>query len=67
MKWVSAMSEQPNLEEAIEECAENIILKHGDAAPDLAVTFVSPHHEAGYEKVSGLLKRLLWPAKVFGC
>lgn len=67
MKWVSAMSEQPNLEKAIEECAEKVLSKHGDAAPDLAVTFVSPHHEAGYEKVSGLVKRLLRSAKVFGC
>ena len=67
MKWVSAVSEQTNLEEAIEECAASVLSKLGGTAPDLAVTFVSPHHEANYEKVSSLVKQRLESAKVFGC
>ena len=67
MKWASAVSQQVDLEQAIEECAASILSELEDAAPDLAVVFVSPHHEAEYEKVSPLMRQLLGSAKVFGC
>ena len=67
MKWASAVSEKAILEEAIEECAESVLAKLDGVAPDLAVTFVSPHYESDYDNVSGLVKQRLEPAKVFGC
>ena len=67
MKWASAVSEQANLEEAIEECAAGVLSKLGGTAPDLAVTFVSSHYEADYDNVSGLVKQRLQSANVFGC
>jgi small ligand-binding sensory domain FIST len=67
MKWASAVSEQANLEEAIEECAASVLSKLGGTAPDLAATFVSPHYEVDYDNVSGLVKQRLGSAIVFGC
>ena len=67
MKWASAVSEQANLEEAIQECAESVLSQLGGTAPDLAATFVSPHYEADYDNVSGLVKQKMESAIVFGC
>ena len=67
MKWASAVSELDDLEQAIGECVDGLLSRMDDAAPDLAVVFVSPSHEAGYEQVNGLIKRRLPAAKVFGC
>ena len=67
MKWVSAVSEQANLEEAIEECAASVLSKLGGTEPDLAAIFVSSHYGADYDNVSGLVKQRLESAKVFGC
>ena len=67
MKWASAVSELVDLEQAVGECAAGLLSRLDDAAPDLAVVFVSPHHEAGYENVSRLVKQHLPSAKVFGC
>ncbi len=49
MKWASAVSEHANLEQAIDECATGLLSRMDSVAPDLAVVFVSPHHEADYE------------------
>ena len=66
MKWASAISEQPTLENAIAECAACIKSQLGES-PDLAVTFVSPHYEAEYEQVVELINKELGAAHVFGC
>ena len=67
MKWASAVSEQADLEHAIEECAAGILSQLDGGNPDLAVVFVSPHHEANYEKVTRLVGQRLGSAKIFGC
>ncbi len=67
MKWASAVSELDDLEQAIGECVGGLLSRMDDAAPDLAVVFVSPSHEAGYEQVTEVVKRRLPSAKVFGC
>jgi len=67
MKWASTVSEQPRLEQAIEECAAGVLFRLGSATPDLAVTFVSSHHEADYDNVARLVGQRLEPARVFGC
>ena len=67
MKWASAVSEQAHLEQAIEECASDVLSKMGDAIPDLAVAFVSAHHESDFDNVARLIGQRLDSAKVFGC
>ena len=67
MKWASAVSEQAHLEKAIEECARDAQSKLGDALPDLAVAFVSTHHESDFENVARIMRKNLPSAKTFGC
>jgi small ligand-binding sensory domain FIST len=67
MKWASAVSEQAQLEQAIEECASSVLTKLGDATPNLAVAFVSSHHESNFPDVARLIGERLGSAKVFGC
>ena len=67
MKWASAISEQSGLEDAIGECIAGIQGQLGDEKPNLAVIFVSPHHQAGYDDIVSLVKQKLPLARVFGC
>ena len=67
MRWASAISERPNLQEAIDECAASVRASLGDATPDLAVTFVSPHYASDYDRVASLVGRKLDSATAFGC
>ncbi len=67
MKWASAVSEQANLRKAVEECARSVESKLGDAVPDLAVAFVSSHHESDFDDVAGIMSKNLPTARTFGC
>ena len=67
MKWASSVSELPDLEQAIDECTNGLLKSLGDAQPDLAVVFVSPHYESEYDKVVQLIAKGLGPVKIFGC
>ena len=67
MKWASAISEQNILESAIQECAVAIKEQMAGDAPDLAVVFVSPHHESDYEMVIPLVLGEFPSARLFGC
>ena len=67
MKWASAISELTDLGQAVEECVVDLKSQLGDESPHLAVAFVSPHHEAGYESVVPLVRERLPSARVFGC
>ena len=66
MKWASAISELPDLDGALGQCAEAIRRQLG-AAPQLAVAFVSPHYQPGYGRVGPLLRELLGGGHIFGC
>ena len=66
MKWASAISELPELDGALAQCAAAIRQQLG-AAPQLAVAFVSPHYQPGYERVGPLLRELLGGGHIFGC
>ncbi len=66
MKWVSAISEQSNLDRALAECAD-AIRGQLEEWPQLAVAFVSPHYQADYARVGPLLSELLGAAHTFGC
>ena len=67
MKWTSALSEQPVLEDAIAECGVAIKSSVGDADLDLAVAFISPHYEDSYDRVADLMAESLGAKHVFGC
>lgn len=66
MKWASALSEKPTVEEAIRECASKI---HAalDEPSDLCVVFLSQHYQADYDDAPKLLDRLLKPKHLIGC
>ena len=67
MKWTSALSENPVIEDAIAECGLNIKNSVGDEALDLAVAFVSPHYEQSYDQVADLIASTLGAKHVLGC
>jgi small ligand-binding sensory domain FIST len=67
MKWTSAISEKPELEDAIAECAVNIKNSIQDEPLDLVVVFVSPHYEEAYDRVAPLLQLALGAKHVIGC
>ena len=67
MKWTSALSEQPVLEDAIAECGVAINNSIQDETLDLAVAFISPHYEESYERVADLMAQTLGAKHVFGC
>jgi len=67
MKWTSAVSEQPDLNDAIAECAVAIMTAVGDEALDLAIAFISPHYEDTYERVADLMAEHLGAKQIFGC
>ena len=66
MQWASAISEQPELDGALAECAASIRRQLG-AAPQLAVAFVSPHYQPGYGRIGPRLSELLAAEHTFGC
>ena len=67
MKWASSISEQPSLEDALKECISGIKDQLQDDVPHLAVTFVSPHHQAEYDRVAELVRQELDSVVVLGC
>ena len=67
MKWTSAISEQPALDDAIAECAAAIKSSVSNETLDLAITFISPHYEDSYDRVAELMAENLSARHVFGC
>jgi small ligand-binding sensory domain FIST len=67
MKWTSALSEQTILEDAIAECGVAIKNSVEGADIDLAVVFISPHHEDSYDRVADMMAESLGAKHVFGC
>ena len=66
MKWASAISELPELDGALAQCADAIRRQLGEP-PQLAVAFVSPHYQPDYERVGPRLRELLDAGHIFGC
>ena len=67
MKWASAVSERPDLEEAMAEAAAEVRTELGDSRPDLAAVFVSPHHAQGYARIGAMVWEALKPRVLLGC
>ena len=55
------------MEQALEECTTAIQEQLGNDTPNLAVTFVSPHYQSGYDRVVELVRQQLGPTTVLGC
>jgi small ligand-binding sensory domain FIST len=67
MKWSSAVSSAPRLDEAIAETASRVRRELGDVPPDLALVFVSSHHAGVYDAVPELVRAALEPQTLIGC
>lgn len=59
MKWASAISEQPEIESAIDECAGSLRNQLGESRADLAVIFASSHYSRNYDAIPGLMRQAL--------
>ena len=62
MKWSSAVSQEPSLEDAVAECAEEV---YSDA--DFTIVFVSAHHAAEQDRLPELLRSRLGSPPTIGC
>ena len=67
MKWVSAISEEPSLDKAVEECAAHVAEELAPNAPDLLVAFVSSQHVDSYEEVPELVANAIEAKYLIGC
>jgi small ligand-binding sensory domain FIST len=67
MRWSSAVSSAPRVDEAIAETVSRVRRELGDVAPDLAVVFASPHHAPAYDAVPELVRAALEPRVLVGC
>ena len=67
MKWVSALSKQPDIDAAVQEASEEIIRQLGNDQADLTVIFVAPQYKDFYDKIPDLLNQYLKPGTLFGC
>jgi small ligand-binding sensory domain FIST len=67
MQWSSSASRAPRLETAIDEVAAAVRSELRGATPDLAVVFVSPHHQADWVRVPALLSQALGAKTLIGC
>jgi small ligand-binding sensory domain FIST len=75
MKWASALSgndflggrNQGNVRESLRECVEKIQFQLEGESPDLLIAFFSPHFQAEYEALPGLLAKELQPQHLIGC
>ena len=67
MKWASAVSDQQDFENAIEECITSIREDMGQTTPDLAVVFVSGHFADSYDSIPAIIKDRLGTNAILGC
>src|SRR5437879_12788654 len=66
MKWSSTVSTEADLDTALDETVARVRAQLG-GAPDLAVAFVSPHHQARYADLPGRLGRTRGARVTVGC
>ncbi len=67
MKWASELSDQPGLDDAIADCVASINRQMDGTPADLAVIFVSAHHEGRYEDIPGMVREQLGTSNILGC
>lgn len=66
MKWASAVSTHPSLELALREVIERVLTQL-EAAPNLAIIFISSAFASEYSRVLPLLRGPLGEAHIIGC
>ena len=67
MKWSSAVSDSPSLDDAFSRCLSTIREDFGSSTPDLVVAFVSAHHSPDYELLPELVTNELGDCLFLGC
>lgn len=67
MKWATAISRKTSMEEAVRECAGEVLRELGEGLVSLALLFVTPHFAAYHGRVPDLLSRHLGPETLVGC
>ena len=67
MRWSSAVSDNPALNEAVNDAALSALAGLDGESPDLAVVFVSPQHRQLFDAVPWLLKPHIGNALILGC
>jgi small ligand-binding sensory domain FIST len=67
VRWTSAISQAPDLVQAVREAASAIRAEMGEGDPNLILVFVSEHHKEGFGKVSALVGSEFGSSLVFGC
>ncbi len=67
MKWASELSDKPGLDDAIADCVASINRQMDGVAADLAVIFVSAHHEDRYEDIPEMVREQLGASNILGC
>ena len=67
MKWHSALSKEPNTEDALAQTLTEIKSRIGESISDIAFVFVSPHHRQSYNLISSAIVRQLGPRHILGC
>ncbi len=67
MKWSGSLSQASSLRDAVAECGEAIRKDMDGLEPDLLMVFVSPHHEASYEELPGLVRKEIGSGMLLGC
>lgn len=67
MKWSSAVSDSPSLEDAVSACAATVEEDLGQQPPDLTVAFVSAHHVSSYELLPDMVRRHIGATLLIGC
>ncbi len=67
MKWASELSDQPGLDDAIAACVSSIQRQLDGDTADLAVVFVSAHHQERYGDIPGIVRGQLGVKNILGC
>ncbi len=67
MKWCSALSQLPDLVDAVREAAAALRAELAGAEPNLILLFLSEHHRDGFREASALVGSEFGSCLVLGC
>jgi small ligand-binding sensory domain FIST len=67
MRWASALSTAPSLPAALDEIGATLRSTLGGVRPDLALVFVSAHHQPAYARVPEIVADQLGATTLVGC
>lgn len=67
MRWGSAISNEPSLDDAVAECAAAVLAELEGHSPDLVFVFPTGHHVGEYDGVPDVVRRHLGDSPLLGC